>query len=98
MKTVLASIYARTGREQEAVGLWDSARRASPDLLGPRLFLIEHHASAGRMDEAAAIVAEVRSASSQLTAERAGEFVQRFGSDASEAAALVGHLRQLGLP
>jgi adenylate cyclase len=93
----LAGIYARAGQMDRAVDLWEAARAANPDLLSPRLFLIEYYANDGNAGKARELAAEVLRGHPDVTAELASQFVTRFGRT-GDSATLASSLRTAGLP
>jgi adenylate cyclase len=96
LMSVLASIYVATGRESEAVELWQLARRENSDLIVPRLALADYYMSRGREAEARELIAEVLRVNPALTREtyeRVGTgMLARAGGDTLE------NLRRAGLP
>jgi tetratricopeptide (TPR) repeat protein len=62
-------IYQLTGREDEAVRLFEQARAENPDLVVPRLYLAAHYQAAGRHDEARALIQEALEVNPELSAE-----------------------------
>jgi adenylate cyclase len=92
-----AVIHHLTGRSEEAVKLWERAREANPDSVPPRISLIRHYVSAGRLAEAHPIVSEILAINPGLTAEvLARHGIGRPPED--EVPALVASLRRAGLP
>jgi TolB-like protein/class 3 adenylate cyclase/Tfp pilus assembly protein PilF len=94
--SVLAGLYASTGRLDEAVGLWQQAREANPDLIMVRLDLADHYARSGDLGLARALVTEVLEIQPALTADhvfRAAVSSRSFDRDSFRA-----NLHEAGLP
>jgi TolB-like protein/class 3 adenylate cyclase/Tfp pilus assembly protein PilF len=95
---IRAGLLREVGRDDEALELWRRARDANPDLIVPRLELIDHAVRSGRLDEARILADEIARASPEMTAERATELAGRFRQqDREQIAALGGSLRKAGL-
>jgi adenylate cyclase len=93
--TLMGNLYARTGRADEAVALWQEARDENPDLIGVRLWLADRAAEAGDLEAARKLVEEAVRVQPELTVEA---FVSTgMGAQPSERARLVRNLGRAGL-
>jgi adenylate cyclase len=88
----LAYAYMRAGRPDEAVDLWERARRADPNLILPRLGLISHYQPNGNQAESEALVREVLAINPDLTVAKLEEAF-RFRTEG-----MAGELRAAGMP
>ncbi|MEN8184633.1 MAG: tetratricopeptide repeat protein, partial [Myxococcota bacterium] len=93
---LLAQIYARTGRLEEAEALWRRARAENPDLIVGRLWLASHLEATGRHEEAGEVVEEALRTNPELSVEA----VARHGlfSRTPDREEFLGRLRAAGLP
>jgi tetratricopeptide (TPR) repeat protein len=93
---LLAQIYARTGRLEEAEALWRRARAENPDLIVGRLWLAVHLEETGRRGEAREVLAEALAVNPEISVEA----VRRHGLFARlpNADAFLAGLRAAGLP
>ncbi len=95
--SIAAAVNYRAGRTAKAVELAELARDRNPDLIAPRILLAIHHESAGRHDEAQALVQEILRVNPEITTDLlAGPLTDWF--DADEKTELRDSLRRAGLP
>ncbi len=75
------TLHFLEGEIEQAVALWERARTMT-SLTGPdRIMLTRYYESAGRHEDAQAIVEEMLSAQPEMTAERGVEVLARFWND-----------------
>ncbi len=92
------TLHHLEGEIEQAVALWERARTMA-SLIGPdRIMLAHYYESAGRHEDAQAIVQEMLSAWPEMTAERGFEMLARFWNEEWIPEDLEAHLRSAGLP
>ena len=93
--TLMAGLYANTGRVDEALALWREARAENPDLIAARLWLADRAVEEGDLETARGLVEEAVRVQPKLTVEA---FVSTgMGAQPSERARLVRNLGRAGL-
>ena len=93
---LLAVLNYRVNRVDKAVELWERARAASPDFIGPRLQLTYHYETTGEHDRARELAGEIRRINSTLTVSDAEELSRVLLPN--EPTAYLDALRRAGLP
>ena len=65
--SIRAGILRQAGRCKEAIALWEQTQETNPDLVLPRLELVNHYVGEGRLDEAGVLVEEVLRVNPEFT-------------------------------
>ncbi len=92
------TLHNLEGEIEQAVALWERARTMT-SLIGPeRIMLTHYYESAGRHDDAQAIVQEMLSVQPEMTAEMGVEMLARTWNEAWIPDDLEVQLRSAGLP
>ena len=92
------TLHYLEGEIEKAVALWERARTMSSLVNADRIMLARYYESAGRHEDAQAIVQEMLSAQPEITAERGGEILARYWNEEWIPEDLEEHLRRAGLP
>ncbi len=92
------TLHYLEGEIEQAVALWERARTMGPGFGPHRFMLTRYYESAGRHEDAQAVVQEMLSAQPEMTAERSVEILARFWNEEWIPADLGAQLRSAGLP
>ena len=91
---IMANIYQRTGREDEAVRIEEQLRAENPDAIWARLALAVHYRAAGQHDEAHTVIQEALQVNPALSVEA----LSRRWVGAADLEERLRNLRAAGLP
>ncbi len=95
---VRGTLHYLEGQTLQAVALWERARTMR-SVIGPaRIMLARYYESAGRHEDAQAIVGEIVSAYPEITADSGVEILARFWNEEWIPEDLAAQLRSAGLP
>ncbi len=92
------TLHYLEGEIEQAVALWERARTMASRAGPTRIMLTHYYESAGRHEDAQAIVQEMLSAQPEITAERGVEILARVWNEEWIPSDLEAHLRSAGLP
>ncbi len=92
------TLHYLEGEIEKAVALWERARTMSSLVNADRIMLAGHYESAGRHEDARAIVQEMLSVEPEITAEKGVEMLARFWNEEWIPQDLEAQLRSAGLP
>ncbi len=92
------TLHYLEGEIEQAVALWERARTMGSPIASDRIMLARYYESAGRHEEAQAIVEEMLSAQPEITAQGGVEVLARFWNEEWIPEDLEVRLRSAGLP
>ncbi len=92
------TLHYLEGEIEQAVALWEQARTMASRVAPTRIMLTHYYESAGRHEDAQAIVQELLSVQHEMTAERGVEVLTRFWNEEWIPEDLEARLRSAGLP
>ncbi len=92
------TLHYLQGETPQAVALWERARTMTSLINPDRIMLAHYYTSAGRHEDAQAIVQEMLSVQPEITAERGVEVLARSWNEEWIPEDLEAHLRSAGLP
>ncbi len=92
------TLHYLEGEIERAVALWERARTMESSIASNRIMLAHYYESAGRHEDAQAIVQEMLSRQTELTAELGVEMLARWWNEEWIPEDLEAQLRSAGLP